>query len=175
MAGLVPATHRLRRVQEPGGGMGRDSCLWATGTSPAVTVNLEDHAMDKEPLKIVQEGDVLWVTLNRPQRLNALSRQLVEDLRELFVGLYWRHDIRAVVLSGAGSNFCAGLDLKERGSNTANTPGNGLVSQRKISEIVIAMRRCPQPIIALMDGSASGGGVPPALANDMRIPTPIAP
>ena len=44
--------------------------------------------MDEEPLRIVQEGEVLWVTLNRPQRLNALSRQLVEDLRELFVGLY---------------------------------------------------------------------------------------
>ena len=130
--------------------------------------------MDEEPLKIVQDGEVLWVTLNRPERLNALSRKLVEDLRELFVGLYWRHEIRAVVLRGAGANFCAGLDLKERGPNTANTPGNGLVSQRKISEIVIAMRRCPQPIIALMDGSASGGGFALALASDIRIATPIA-
>ena len=130
--------------------------------------------MDDDPLKIVQEGEVLWVTLGRPQRLNALSRQLVESLRELFVGLYWRHDVRAVVLSGAGGNFCAGLDLKERGSNTANTPGNGLVSQRKISEIVIAMRRCPQPIIALIDGAAAGGGFALALASDIRIATPIA-
>jgi enoyl-CoA hydratase/carnithine racemase len=130
--------------------------------------------MDENPLKIVQEGEVLWVTLNRPERLNALSRPLVEALRELFVGLYWRHEIRAVVLRGAGANFCAGLDLKERGDNTATGPGAGLVRQRQISEIVIAMRRCPQPIIALMDGAASGGGFAIALACDMRIATPTA-
>ena len=130
--------------------------------------------MTTQFLEIKEEGEVLWVTLNRPQRLNALSRQLVEDLRELFVGLYWRHDVRAVVLEGAGGNFCAVLDLKERGSNAANTPGSGLVSQRKISEIIIAMRRCPQPIIALMDGSASGGGFALSLASDIRIATPIA-
>ena len=130
--------------------------------------------MDENPLKIVQEGEVLWVTLNRPERLNALSRPLVEALRELFVGLYWRHEIRAVVLRGAGVNFCAGLDLKERGDNTATGPGAGIVRQRQISEIVIAMRRCPQPIIALMDGAASGGGFAIALACDMRIATPTA-
>ncbi|HEX4180372.1 MAG TPA: enoyl-CoA hydratase-related protein [Caulobacteraceae bacterium] len=130
--------------------------------------------MDEKPLKIVQEGEVLWVTLNRPERLNALSRTLVEQLRELFVGLYWRHEIRAVVLRGAGVNFCAGLDLKERGDNTATGSGPGLVRQRQISEIVIAMRRCPQPIIALMDGAASGGGFAIALACDMRIATPTA-
>jgi enoyl-CoA hydratase len=131
--------------------------------------------MDEEPLQIVQEGEVLWVTMNRPERLNALSRPLVQGLRDLFVGLYWRHEIRAVVIRGAGANFCAGLDLKERGDNTAGTgPGAGLVRQRQISEIVIAMRRCPQPIIALMDGAASGGGFAIALAADMRIATPTA-
>ena len=130
--------------------------------------------MDEEPLKIVQEGEVLWVTMDRPHRLNALSRPLVEALRELFVGLYWRHDIRAVVISGAGGHFCAGLDLKERGDNAERGPGSGLVRQRQISEIVIAMRRCPQPIIALMDGAASGGGFAIALASDMRIATPTA-
>jgi enoyl-CoA hydratase len=130
--------------------------------------------MDETPLEIVQEGEVLWVTLNRPERLNALSRPLVEALRELFVGLYWRHEIRAVVLRGAGANFCAGLDLKERGDNSGSGPGAGLVRQRQISEIVIAMRRCPQPIIALMDGAASGGGFAIALACDMRIATPTA-
>ena len=79
-----------------------------------------------------------------------------------------------MVLRGAGVNFCAGLDLKERGDNTERGPGAGLVRQRQISEIVIAMRRCPQPIIALMDGAASGGGFALALACDMRIATPTA-
>ena len=106
------------------------------------------------------------------ERLNALNGALVEALRDLFVGLYWRHDIRVVVLRGAGANFCAGLDLKERGNGGPAGPSSGLIRQRQISEIVIAMRRCPQPIIALIDGAASGGGFGIALASDVRIATP---
>lgn len=122
---------------------------------------------------IVREADqTLWVTMNRPERMNALNRRLVQELRELFVGLYWRHEIRTVVLRGAGANFCAGLDLKERDGNIQRTVSSGLVGQRQISEIVIAMRRCPQPIIALVDGAAAGGGFALALASDVRIATP---
>jgi enoyl-CoA hydratase len=131
---------------------------------------------DFETLKVDLENETLWVTLNRPERLNALSRTLVEELRGIFVDLYWRHEIRTVVLQGAGDNFCAGLDLKE--ASTSNEggprrgPGAGLVAQRKISEIVIAMRRCPQPIISLVNGSAAGGGFALILASDVRIATP---
>jgi enoyl-CoA hydratase len=128
--------------------------------------------MDYQHLQVVQEGEVLWATMNRPESLNALNRALVEDLRDFFVGLYWRHDIRIVVLRGAGANFCAGLDLKEPRGNQPRTVGAGLIGQRQISEIVIAMRRCPQPIIALVDGAASGGGFALALASDVRIATP---
>ncbi|HUO91937.1 MAG TPA: enoyl-CoA hydratase-related protein [Rhizomicrobium sp.] len=120
-----------------------------------------------------KEDGVVWATMNRPDRLNALSRGLVEELRDFFVGLYWRHDVRIVVLKGAGANFCAGLDLKEaREPNAPHDVSAGLVSQRRISEIVIAMRRCPQPIIALVNGAASGGGFALALASDIRIATP---
>ena len=136
---------------------------------------------DFETLKVNLENETLWVTLNRPERLNALSRTLVEELRGIFVELYWRHDIRTVVLQGAGNNFCAGLDLKETsgsnnedGSAPRRGPGAGLVAQRKISEIVIAMRRCPQPIISLWNGSAAGGGFAIMLASDVRIATPTA-
>ena len=129
--------------------------------------------MNHEVLKIEEQDGVIWATMNRPERLNALSRDLVEALREFFTGLYWRHDVRVVVLRGAGANFCAGLDLKEpRGSNAPRDVSSGLVSQRQISEIVIAMRRCPQPIIALVNGAASGGGFALALASDIRIATP---
>lgn len=125
-----------------------------------------------QPLDLRQDGDVVWVTLNRPERLNALSRELVRALRDFFVDLYWRRDVRVVVLQGAGGAFCAGLDLKERApENTDRTVGAGLDAQRSISEIVIAMRRCPQPIIALVDGAASGGGFALALASDVRIVT----
>jgi len=128
--------------------------------------------MTTQFLEIKEEDDVLWVTLNRPESLNALNRGLVDELRELFVGLYWRHEIRVVVLRGAGANFCAGLDLKEPRGNEPRGVGAGLISQRRISEIVIAMRRCPQPIIALVDGAAAGGGFALALAADIRIATP---
>lgn len=125
-----------------------------------------------EHLIVEQHGPALHITMNRPERLNALNRKLVEELRTLFVELYWRRDVRVVVLRGAGANFCAGLDLKERGDNNARTVGAGLDGQRGISEIVIAMRRCPQPIIAVVQGAASGGGFALALASDVRIGTP---
>ena len=126
-----------------------------------------------EHLEIRHEGDVIWATMKRPDSLNALNRQLVAELRDFFVGLYWRRDVRVVVLSGAGRAFSAGLDLKERSDgNSRRGIGAGLDAQRSISEIVIAMRRCPQPIIACVDGAASGGGFALALASDVRIATP---
>jgi enoyl-CoA hydratase/carnithine racemase len=128
--------------------------------------------MDYEHLIVEERGDALWVTMNRAASLNALNRRLVEELRDLFVGLYWRHEVRVVVLRGAGANFCAGLDLKQRDNAGGGGPANGLVRQRQISEIVMAMRRCPQPIVALIDGAAAGGGFALALASDVRIATP---
>lgn len=126
-----------------------------------------------EHLDIRHEGEVIWATMNRPESLNALNRRLVAELRDFFVGLYWRRDVRVVVLSGAGPAFCAGLDLKERsGGNSDRSIGAGLDAQRSISEIVMAMRRCPQPIIACVDGAAAGGGFALALASDVRIATP---
>jgi enoyl-CoA hydratase/carnithine racemase len=124
-----------------------------------------------EHLLVEQSGAVVTATMNRPKSLNALNRKLVEELRDFFVTLYWRRDARVVVLKGAGDNFCAGLDLKER-SNEARTVSNGLDGQRGISEIVMAMRRCPQPIIGAVQGAASGGGFALALACDVRIATP---
>jgi enoyl-CoA hydratase len=138
-------------------------------------LRFEGIDMDYQTLAIRHEGAALWVTLNRPDSLNAMSRQLVEEVRHLFTELYWRRDVRVVVLTGAGKAFCAGLDLKERdGSNATRTVETSLDEQRKIAEIVIAMRRCPQPIIALVNGAASGGGFAMALASDVRIATPDA-
>jgi enoyl-CoA hydratase/carnithine racemase len=129
--------------------------------------------MEPSNLIVKSDGPVLWVTMNRPDRLNALDRALVDELRNLFTALYWRHETRVVVLAGAGRAFCAGLDLKESvDSATFTDPGRGLARQRSISEIVMAMRRCPQPIISLVQGAASGGGFALALASDVRIATP---
>ena len=129
--------------------------------------------MDYQTLDVRKDGDVLRVTLNRPESLNALNRQMVEEVRGLFLDLYWRRDVRVVVLTGAGRAFCAGLDLKEsQGDVGSSTVADGLDAQRRIADIVVAMRRCPQPIVALLNGAASGGGFAMALASDVRIATP---
>ena len=129
--------------------------------------------MTPNVLDLRQDGPVIWATMNRPERLNALNGDLIKALRDFFVELYWRRDVRVVVLRGAGRAFCAGLDLKDRrGQNAKRTTGEALDSQRGISEIVIAMRRCPQPIVSLIDGPAAGGGFALALASDIRVATP---
>lgn len=123
-------------------------------------------------LIVEERGAALHVTLNRPERLNAMDPALVQELRDLFVGLYWRHDLRVVVLTGAGRGFCAGLDIIDADRAAGDDVGEVLIGQRRISEIVIAMRRCPQPIVALLNGPASGGGFALALASDIRVATP---
>ena len=125
-----------------------------------------------ETLKLEREDEVAWLTLNRPERLNAMSRRLVAELRELFSSLPEDRQTRVVVLRGAGRAFCAGLDLKESASSEedveSGVPG-GLRAQRRISELVLMMRRAPQPIIACVHGAASGGGFALALGADVRI------
>ena len=124
--------------------------------------------MSYQTLLIRKEGPVDWVTMNRPDSLNALNRQLIGDLLDYTQSLYWDKSVRVVVLRGAGRAFCAGLDLKER-DNSPRSASTGLTSQRRISEIVMRMRRAPQPFISLVHGPACGGGFAFALASDIRI------
>ena len=132
-----------------------------------------------QPL-LIEHGDGLdRVTLNRPESLNALDPALIDALNGYFQELQRNRDTRVVVLKGAGENFCAGLDLKhamKRRAEQQEPPGvtEALDSQRRIADIVILMRRCPQPIIALITGAAAGGGFALALASDIRIATKSA-
>jgi enoyl-CoA hydratase len=119
-------------------------------------------------LELRREGAVAWLTLNRPDHLNALNPTLVGELRDFFGGLPQQQDVRVVVLRGAGRAFCAGLDLRESGGGGGGVP-EGLRMQRRISEIVMLMRRAPQPIVACVQGPACGGGFALALASDVRI------
>lgn len=131
--------------------------------------------MEEARLLRQEDGGVLWLTLNRPARLNALDVALVTELRELFRGLRQRPDIRVIVIRGAGRGFCAGLDLQASPEDFDTRPVEGLLdTQRDIAEIVIAMRRAPQPIIALVQGAASGGGFALALGADVRLAAPEA-
>jgi len=125
-----------------------------------------------ETLTLQREGHLTWLTLNRPESLNAMSITLVRELRQFFWELADDTETRVLVLRGAGRAFCAGLDLKEQPSGEGATGGSvaaGLRSQRTISELVLLMRRAPQPIIAAVHGAACGGGFALALAADVRI------
>ena len=130
--------------------------------------------MDYKTLKIDREGAVEWLTLNRPDNMNTLDPVMKDELWHYFDRLYTDRSVRVVVMRGAGRMFCAGLDLTNtsvsgRKPGERISPDDGMVSQRKVSEIVIRMRRCPQPIIALVHGAAAGGGFAMALAADIRI------
>jgi len=122
------------------------------------------------PLLIEHDDGVDRVTLNRPDSLNALDPALIDALNAYFESLQRNRATRVVVLKGAGASFCAGLDLKhamQRRAGQHEPPD----SQRRIADIVMLMRRCPQPIIALIQGAAAGGGFALALAADIRIAT----
>ena len=120
---------------------------------------------------VEKRGQVDWLTLNRPEALNAITLEMVTELNAYFSGLYNDKSVRIVVMRGAGRAFCAGLDIKEAGGrSTAEVPfGGGFGFQGYLADVYIKMRRCPQPIISLVHGAACGGGFAFALASDIRI------
>lgn len=122
-----------------------------------------------ETITIKKADAVDWLTLNRPDQLNALDPQMVDELLDYFGKLAFDRAVRIVVIKGAGRAFCAGLDLKVESGSEARSISTSLFGQRKIAEIVMRMRRAPQPIISLVHGAACGGGFGMALASDIRI------
>jgi enoyl-CoA hydratase/carnithine racemase len=129
--------------------------------------------MAYEAIEVKEQGAVAWLTLNRPRSLNALNTQMSEELHDFLRGLRSDHVIRVVVIRGAGRAFCAGLDLKEQSARevarTARSGEAALALQRRMSDLVVAIRRAPQPFIAAVRGPACGGGFALALAADVRI------
>jgi enoyl-CoA hydratase len=132
-------------------------------------LNRQEERMAYETLRVEHDGGVSWLTLNRPEALNALNRAMVDELRDYFGRLPADTATRVVVIRGAGRAFCSGLDLKEGPADGMGTVQGGLRSQRRISELVMLMRRAPQPLIACVHGPACGGGFALALASDVRI------
>jgi enoyl-CoA hydratase len=125
-----------------------------------------------------ERDEVALVTLNRPDALNAMNAELVADLHEAFDQLHTDRSCRVVVLTGAGRAFCAGLDLRE-GATPPEAAGlgrtqSGLVIQQSIASLVPRMRSLRQPIVAAVNGAASGGGFALALASDIRVCSPEA-
>ena len=121
------------------------------------------------------EGRVGLITLSRPERKNPLTFDSYAELRDLFRDLVYASDIRAIVLTGAGGNFCSGGDVFEIiDPLTRMAVPELLAFTRMTGDVVKAMRACPQPIIAAVDGVAAGGGAILALASDLRLATPRA-
>jgi enoyl-CoA hydratase/carnithine racemase len=125
---------------------------------------------DYKTIKIEKKGQVDWLTLNRPEALNAIDTPMVTELRDYFGALREDRDTRIVVMQGAGRAFCAGLDIKATQSGEHKSPfGGGMGFQGYLAEVYVRMRNCPQPIISLVQGPACGGGFAFVLASDIRI------
>ena len=112
------------------------------------------------------------ITLNRPERKNPLTFDSYAELRDLFLKLRWASDIHAIVLHGAGDNFCSGGDVHEIIGPLIDLPAPELLMfTRMTGDVVVGMRHCPQPIIAAIDGVCAGAGAILAMAADLRLGT----
>jgi enoyl-CoA hydratase/carnithine racemase len=119
------------------------------------------------------DGKVATVTLDRPERKNPLTFDAYAELRDLFRALVYASDVKSVVITGAGGNFSSGGDVHEIiGPLTAMAAPELLAFTRMTGDLVKAMRHCPQPIVAAVDGVCAGAGAMVALASDLRIGTP---
>jgi len=117
--------------------------------------------------------DVAVLTLNRPEKLNALSRELVESLHATLDDIAPDDDCRVVVITGAGRGFCSGLDLTDPASSGAadglEFPRSGMRWQERIADLTAKIHRLRQPVIAAVNGAAYGGGLGIAAACDIRL------
>jgi enoyl-CoA hydratase/carnithine racemase len=122
------------------------------------------------------DGKVATITLNRPERKNPLTLESYAELRDTFRNLIYADSIKAVVITGAGGNFCSGGDVHEIIGPLVEMQRNhdmaGLLAfTRMTGDLVKAMRACPQPIVAAIDGVCAGAGAIMAMASDLRYGT----
>jgi enoyl-CoA hydratase/carnithine racemase len=125
--------------------------------------------------EVSDDGQVATIRLNRPEKKNPLTFESYAELRDLFRDLVYASDVRAVVLTGAGGNFSSGGDVFEIIEPLTRMAMPDLLAfTRMTGDLVKAMRRCPQPIIAAVDGICAGAGAIMAMASDLRLATPEA-
>ena len=128
-----------------------------------------------EHFRFALDDGVATVTLDRPDKLNALTFEAYADLRDLLAELPQRDDVRVLVVRGSGRAFCSGGDVNEIIGATLSMPPDQLLAfTRMTGEVIRGMRECPVPIIAAVHGMAAGAGAVVALAADFRVCTPAA-
>jgi enoyl-CoA hydratase/carnithine racemase len=121
------------------------------------------------------DGRVATIRLNRPERKNPLTFESYAELRDLFRDLVYANDVRAVALVGSGGNFCSGGDVFEIIEPLTRMKTHDLLAfTRMTGDLVKAMRKAPQPIVAAVDGVCAGAGAILAMASDLRYATPRA-
>ncbi|MFE1790320.1 enoyl-CoA hydratase family protein [Streptomyces sp. NPDC059525] len=126
-------------------------------------------------LRVARQDGIATVTLDRPEKLNALTFGAYADLRDLLAELSRTRSVRALVLAGEGRGFCSGGDVDEIiGATLAMDTSDLLDFNRMTGQVVRAVRECPFPVIAAVHGVAAGAGAVLALAADFRIADPTA-
>jgi enoyl-CoA hydratase/carnithine racemase len=130
----------------------------------------------KQHFKWEVSGKVATITLNRPERKNPLTFESYAELRDTFRDLVYARDVKTVVVTGAGENFCSGGDVHDIigplvRMQEAGDMGGLLDFTRMTGDLVKAMRACPQPIVAAVDGVCAGAGAIVAMAADLRLGT----
>jgi hypothetical protein len=122
------------------------------------------------------DAGIATITLNRPDKKNPLTFDSYGELRDLFRAFVYATDVKAVVFTGSGGNFCSGGDVHEIiGPLTKMSMPEMLEFTRMTGDLVKAIKACPQPVIAAIDGICAGAGAMIALAADMRLGTPLHP
>jgi enoyl-CoA hydratase/carnithine racemase len=137
--------------------------------------SLRDYAARHFGWHCSDDGRVATITLNRPEKKNPLTFDSYAELRDLFLALQQASDVRAVVISGSGGNFCSGGDVFEIIEPLTKMAAPDLLRfTRMTGDLVKAIKRAPQPVIAAIDGICAGAGAMIALASDLRLGTPVA-
>jgi enoyl-CoA hydratase/carnithine racemase len=122
-----------------------------------------------------EAGPIATITLDRPDRLNALTFDVYAELRDLFAALGTRREVRAVVITGAGRGFCSGGDVEEIiGQLLDRSMPELLAFTRMTGALIRRIRECPKPVVAAINGVAAGAGAVIALASDFRIASEAA-
>ena len=135
----------------------------------------KDYAARYFSFEASEDGRVATVRLNRPERKNPLTFDSYAELRDLFRNLVYASDVRAIVLGGEGGNFSSGGDVFEIIEPLTRMQMPDLLAvTRMTGDLVKAMRKCPQPIVAAVDGICAGAGAILAMASDLRLATPEA-